>query len=34
MKRITQEWLNRAKDDLDVVQEIITIAIFCRYWLK
>lgn len=26
MKPITQEWLNRAGDDLDVVGEIITIA--------
>ena len=26
MKPVTQEWLNRAKDDLDVVTEIIEIA--------
>ncbi len=26
MKPITQQWLNRAKDDLDVVVEIINIA--------
>lgn len=26
MKPITQEWLNRARDDLDVVSEIIDIA--------
>lgn len=26
MKPITQEWLNRARDDLDVVEEIIEIA--------
>ncbi len=26
MKPITQEWLNRARDDLDVVEEIIDIA--------
>jgi HEPN domain-containing protein len=26
MKPITQEWLNRASDDLDVVEEIIDIA--------
>ncbi len=26
MKPVTQEWLNRAKDDLDVVAEIIEIV--------